>query len=261
MRGDMPDQAPIISKLYYDLNRYIAYCELNSKSNYVLPTIIFLSGFNSDMNGSKASALADYCASKDYGYLRFDYFGHGASSGHFIDGTIGRWLANTLEVIDKLTSGQVILIGSSMGGWLMLLAALARPEKIAGLIGIAAAPDFTEELIWHGLTPEQQDQIASQGQIALPNLTPPISYQLITEARSHLLLHKPININCPVYLLHGMQDQDVPYTLSIELAKLLTSSDVTLKLVKSGDHRLSRPEDIKLLTSTLDELLNKHQGH
>jgi len=224
-----------------------------------LPGIVFLGGFRSDMTGAKALYLEEYCRRRGRAYVRFDYFGHGASSGDFALGTIGRWRDDAVAVIDSLTKGKQILVGSSMSGWIMLLAALARPERIAGLVGIAGAPDFTEELLWIRLTPAQRREIDEQGCVVQPSDYDPAGYlytrALIEDGRRHLLLGKPIPINVPVRLLHGMRDESVPWRLSLRLAELLASQDVVVTLVKDGDHRLSTPADLALLAQTLDALI------
>jgi pimeloyl-ACP methyl ester carboxylesterase len=224
-----------------------------------LPGIVFLGGFRSDMTGTKALFLEEYCRERGRAYVRFDYFGHGASSGDFALGTIGRWRDDAVAVIDSLTQGKQILIGSSMSGWIMLLAALARPERIAALIGIAGAPDFTEELLWARLTPAQRREIEERGRVVLPSEYDSAGYlytrALIEDGRKHLLLGRPIPLDMPVRLLHGMRDESVPWRLSLDLAKRLRSRDVAVTLVKDGDHRLSTQADLARLARTLDALV------
>lgn len=220
------------------------------------PGIVFLGGFGSDMTGSKASALEDHCRAAGYGFLRFDYTGHGRSTGRFEDGTIGQWTADALFAIDRLTEGPQILIGSSMGGWIMLNVALARSERIAGLIGIAAAPDFTEELFWRRASTGERERLARDGVWYPPEEEGlPITARLIAEARRHLRMLAPIPIRCPVRLLQGMNDASVPWQTASRLAGNLVSDDVVVSLVKSGDHRLSTPDDLARLTTTLDALV------
>jgi pimeloyl-ACP methyl ester carboxylesterase len=210
------------------------------------------------MTGTKALFLEGYCRRSGRGFVRFDYFGHGASSGDFAAGTISRWRDDTVAVIDSLTTGKQILVGSSMGGWVMLLAALARPERIAGLVGIAGAPDFTEELLWPRLTPAQRCEIERQGRVVLPSDYDPAGYlytrALIEDGRRHLLLGGAIPLAVPIRLLHGLRDPSVPWRLSLCLAERLASDDVALTLIKDGDHRLSRPRDLVRLAETLDAL-------
>ena len=212
------------------------------------------------MAGTKATFLDDVCAARGLPYVRFDYSGHGVSGGRFEDGTIGAWAEDAIAVIDHVADGPLILVGSSMGGWLMLLAALARPERVAGLIGLAPAPDFTEALIWNRLAAEAREQLMRDGRLAQPSAYADeptvITRGLIEEGRRHLLLSAPIGIRCPVRLLHGMADPDVPHRLSLDLAERLVSSDVRVTLIKDGDHRLSRAEDLALLGATIDELMD-----
>jgi pimeloyl-ACP methyl ester carboxylesterase len=223
------------------------------------PGIVFLGGFRSDMTGTKALFLKDYCRRRGRAFVRFDYFGHGASSGDLAQGTIGRWRDDAIGVIDSLTTGPQILVGSSMGGWIMLLAALARPGRMAGLVGIAGAPDFTEELLWPRLSPAQREEIIERGAVVLPSGYDPAGYlytrALIEDGRRHLLLRAPVALDLPVRLLHGLADESVPWQLSLRLAERLASQDVAVTLVKDGDHRLSTPADLARLGQTLDALI------
>ncbi len=224
------------------------------------PTVVFLPGFRSDMNGDKAAALATYCAGRGQAMLRFDYSGHGASGGAFEDGTIGRWADDALAVIDQLADGPLLLVGSSMGGWIALLAARERPERVVGLLGIAAAPDFTEVLMWQAMSFEQRAELMSTGVLVLPSQYSdpyPITRTLIEDGRNHLLLQKPIALDCPVRLLHGQCDPDVPWEFALRIADQLSSRDVQVILVKDGDHRLSRPQDLALLRQTVGALLGE----
>ena len=223
------------------------------------PGVVFLGGFMSDMTGTKAQALDRFCAARGQAFLRFDYFGHGASSGAFKDATVGRWKADALAVLDDLTEGPQVLVGSSLGGWIMLLAALARPQRVRALVGIAAAPDATEDLMWAELGTEQRAALLRDGFLRLPSEYDPAGYiytrALIEEGRQHLVMRTPIPLACPVRLLHGMRDPDVPWKTSLALAENLESRDVAVTLVKDGDHRLSTDEDLALLTRTLEPLL------
>lgn len=236
---------------------FIAYHKLDGKKNNI--GIIFLSGFMSDMSGIKATALHEFCQKNSYSYVRFDYFGHGKSSKKFTDCNIGTWKQNVLDVIDNLTTGKQILVGSSMGGWLMLLAALERPERIAGLIGIASAPDFTEHLIWEQMNKQEQQELLTNKIYNLKSEFSdnpyPVTLDLIEEGRKHLLLGKTIPIHCPVRLIHGLKDSDVPSSISTELALNLASSNVKVKMVENGDHRMSTPENIELLCNTLEDMV------
>jgi pimeloyl-ACP methyl ester carboxylesterase len=222
------------------------------------PTAVFLPGYMSDMTGAKALLTQEFCAEHGLRCLRLDYSGHGASGGAFTDGTISRWTDDALALIDRLTQGPLMLVGSSMGGWIALLAALARPVRIAGLIGIAAAPDFTEELIWQAMMPAERAQMERDGVLQVPSLYGdpyPVTAALLADGRTRLLMHQPIPLHCPVRLLHGQRDPDVPWQTSLRLAERLQSDDVQVTLVKDGDHRLSRPSDLTLLRRGLAELL------
>ena len=217
------------------------------------PMLVFLPGFASDMAGAKAMALVAACAASGRAMLRFDYSGHGASAGAFAEGTIGRWRDDALAAIDRLTAGPLLLVGSSMGGWIALLVALARPGRVAGLVGVAAAPDFTERLMWQAMAPREQAALLAQGHLDLPSQYGPptrVTRALIEDGRRHLLLDAPIPLACPVRLLHGQRDPDVPWETALTLADRLAGADVRVVLVKDGDHRLSRPADLALLART-----------
>jgi pimeloyl-ACP methyl ester carboxylesterase len=235
------------------------------------PGLFWLSGYKSDMKGTKAEALAHWAASGGRACVRFDYSGHGESGGAFTDGTIGRWLADTVAVFDACCAGPQILVGSSMGGWLALL--LARELKrrppvsaavqggpapsIAGMVLIAPAVDFTEELMWKRFTPEIKRALAENGVWERPSQYAPEPYpvtrQLIEEGRNHLLLGGMIETGCPVRILQGVEDPDVPWRHAVELTSRLASDDVVLTLVKDGDHRLARPEDIERMLHAVAE--------
>jgi len=223
------------------------------------PGVVFLGGFTSDMTGIKATTLERWCRGRGQAFVRFDYSGHGASSGRFADGTIGCWTQEALAVLDELTDGPQILVGSSMGAWLMLLAALARPERIAALLGLACAADFTEYLLWDRLDESLRDRLRRERVITLPSpYGEPylIAMNLIEEAARHRLLERPeLPIRCPVRLIHGMADADVPWRTSLRVMEQLASPDARLILVKDGEHTLSREQDLLLLTRTLGELL------
>ena len=211
------------------------------------------------MTGTKALFLEDYCHRRGLAYVRFDYFAHGRSGGDFAAATISRWRDDAVAVVDSLTTDRQILIGSSMGGWIMLLAALARPQRIAGLVGIAGAPDFTEEQLWPRLSPAQRREIAEKGSVVLPSEFDPTGYlytnRLIEDGKHHLLLGAPIPLDVPVRLLHGLADPSVPWQMSLRLAERLAARDVAVTLVKGGDHRLSTPSDLARLAQTLDALI------
>ena len=220
------------------------------------PGVMFCGGFMSDMTGTKATALEAHCRRIGRAFVRFDYSGHGESGGAFRDGTIGGWRDDALAVLDRVASGPQVLVGSSMGGWIVLLLALARPERIAGLVGVAAAPDFTEDLIWSALDDEGRRTLAETGEIVMPcdyGEDPyPITMGLIEEGRDHLLLRAPIAISCPVHLLQGMRDEDVPWRTALQIAEQVECERVTVELAKDGDHRLSRDEDLARLTAAVE---------
>lgn len=219
------------------------------------PTVVFLPGFRSAMDGDKALALAAWCARTGRAMLRLDYSGHGRSEGRFSCGTIGRWTDDALFLLDR-TEGPLVLVGSSMGGWIALLLALRRPDRVAALVGVAAAPDFTERLMWDAMAPHEQAALRRLGTLEIP--TPygapfPLTFRLIEEARAHLLLDAPIAIRCPVRLLHGQADAEVPWEFAPRLAARLASADVRTTLVKDATHRFSRPQDLALLVQVVSE--------
>lgn len=221
------------------------------------PTLVFLPGYMSDMEGGKASALDAWAADQGRGFLRFDYAGCGISSGAFEEQPLARWRDDVLAMLDSVVEGPAVLVGSSMGGWLMLLAALARPSQVKALVGIAAAPDFTA---W-GFSEEQKLTILSEGRLVEDSPygdTPYVTSRAFWESGESLrLMHAPIEIDCPVRLIHGQKDEDVPWTWSIEIARQLRSADVQTLLVKDGDHRLSREFDLDLLTGTVAALMER----
>ena len=238
----------------------LAYQTTPGSSSNSLPGIIFLPGFMSDMNGEKASAIENFALEHGQSCVRFDYFGHGHSSGNFTDGHIGIWAKDALAVLDELTEGPQLLVGSSMGGWLMLLTAMARPERIAGLIGIAAAPDFTEDLLKEELTPEQLEEVEGKGFTLIPSdfgNDHIYTRALFDEGRKHLVLRDKIAVNCPVRLLHGLKDDVVPWHTAIAIQEKLLGTDVKIILVKNGDHRLSAALDLECLIDTLATLVKR----
>ena len=223
-----------------------------------LPGLIFMSGFMSDMNGSKALALEQHCRERGLAFLRFDYMGHGNSSGNFADGTIGLWAENALTAFDELTEGPQIIIGSSMGGWMMILTAVSRPERVAGLVGIAAAPDFTEDLLPKQLTEIQLSKIQEDGFVVIPSeyeIPYTITKNLLDDGTQHLVLRNEIPVDCPVRLLHGLEDTSVPWETALKIQNMVRSNDVEVTLIKNGDHRLSREEDLEKLKKTVMEIV------
>jgi pimeloyl-ACP methyl ester carboxylesterase len=227
------------------------------------PGLFWLSGFHSDMRGTKAVALEAWAAGRDRACVRFDYSGHGESGGAFVDGTIGRWLEETIAVFEQFCDGPQVVIGSSMGGWMALLLARemarrpARRVSLAGLVLIAPAPDFTEELMWKGFSPEIRHQIETNGVWLRPSAYGepyPITRALIEEGRNHLLLGGSIDVGCPVRILQGAQDPDVPWQHAFALAHRLPADDVVLTMIQDGDHRLSRPQDIARIIAAVAEI-------
>jgi len=226
------------------------------------PTVVFLPGFMSDMTGDKAAAVAAWCALRGRACLRLDYSGHGASGGRFADGTISRWTADALAVIDHCTAGEIVLIGSSMGGWIALNIARTRATEIAALIGIAAAPDFTEDLMWPAFSEATRAKLLADGELRTPSAyggEQIITRALIEDGRDNLVLRAPLPITCPIRLLQGQLDPDVPWRTALRIAEHVTGADVRVTLIKDGDHRLSRPQDIALLLSTLATLLGEYR--
>jgi len=239
---------------------YVAYHKVDaaparadpSSSGALSAGLVWLGGFRSDMEGSKALALDAWARETGRAYVRFDYQGHGVSSGDFIDGTIGSWKDDAIAVIDALTDGPQILVGSSMGGWIALLAALARPERVAGLILIAPAPDFTERLMWPAFSADVRATIERDGVYYEPSeysdAPTPITLKLIEDGRRHLLYgNDPIAITCPVRIIQGLDDPDVPWRHALQLVDRLKSADIEFTRVTGGDHRLSTDSDLARL--------------
>lgn len=233
----------------------IAYIKQEGK-NPALPTVVFLHGFHSDMRGSKAQFLADECAKTAQSYLRFDYSGHGESEGDFKDGTIGQWMNDAIDAIDELTHGKLILVGSSMGGWIGLLAALARKDRIAGFIGLAAAPDFTKWMRKE-FSAAQKEMLAHNGYFLRESDYGdpyPITLHFLEDGNDYCLLEGPIDLDVPVRLVQGMVDVDVPWQTAQKIADKMTGQDKEVYLQEDGDHRLSREEDLALLARLVREL-------
>ena len=227
------------------------------------PGLFWLSGFNSDMQGTKAVALDAWAAEHGRAFVRFDYSGHGESGGKFTDGTIGRWLEESVAIFERFCEGPQVVIGSSMGGWIALLLARELAKRgegrgsLAGLVLIAPAPDFTEALMWNGFAPEVRDEIMTKGVWHRPSQYGdpyPITRALIVEGRNHLLLGSAIEVGCPVRILQGAQDPDVPWQHAFALAQRLPSEDVELTMIQDGDHRLSRPQDIARIVAAVEEI-------
>ena len=243
--------------LTLDGRNQIAFRRIDGKT----PGIVFLCGHGSDMNGTKAIHLEAWAMRNEISFTRFDYSGHGESDGKFLETNISDWTADAIDIIDNVTSGTQILVGSSLGGWIMLNVALARPDRVAGLVGIAAAPDFTDDLIWDQLDEQQQKVMERDGQIALPN---PYSdepviypYHLITDGRQHFRLRGALDIHVPVRLLHGMDDEEVPLQTSTKIADCLPAGDVRVMHVPGAGHRFSSPDQLDLIEETVADLVAK----
>ena len=236
----------------------IAYHKLSGKG----PGIVFFGGFASDMSGTKALAIETFARRSGQAFLRFDYQGHGESSGEFRDGTISKWLSDSIAVIIAQTNGPQIFVGSSMGGWISLLAAVQCPDRVAALVGIASAPDFTEDLMWDKFDESIRNKLRKDGIYfeATEYADNPyaVTLQLIEDGRKHLLLRDKLTISVPIRLLHGMADSDVPYQVSIRLAEHIDTGDVEVTLIKGGDHRLSREKDLTTLMMTIEKLTNEY---
>ena len=223
------------------------------------PTFVFLPGFGSDMKGHKATHLTEHAKWRGLATLRLDYSGHGASEGAFEAGTIGQWCRDVLAVVDRTTEGKLIVAGSSMGGWIALLAALARPERVAGLLLIAPAPDFTEWGLSANFTDAQREAMARDGEVRIPtawNEALRITRALIEDGHQHRLLGGEIPVACPVRIVHGQADEQVPWEIALKVAERITGPDVRVTLVKDGGHRLSRPADLAELCANLDALVD-----
>jgi len=222
------------------------------------PTVVWLGGFRSDMTGTKAQALAEWAARAGRAYVRFDYFAHGESSGDFRAGTITRWREDALAVLDELAAGEVVLIGSSMGGWIACLAALARPGRVRAMVLIAPAADFTEKLIEPSLDAAARAALAADGVWLEPSPygePNPITAGLLEDGARWSILPGPVPVAAPVRILQGGQDDAVPWTHALELAQALKGDDVVFTLVKDGDHRLSRAQDIARLIAAVEEVV------
>ena len=224
------------------------------------PGLMFLGGFASDMTGTKAQHLEAWAKSKGRAFLRFDYSGHGHSSGEFEDGCIGDWLEDATAAIDKLTTGPQILIGSSMGGWLSLLLAKKRPERVIGLVTIAAAPDFTEDSMWAGFDEAQRAALATDKRIQIPSdYGDPytITERLIEDGRAHLVLRDPLNLPFPTRFLQGTEDKDVSQSVALKLLEHATGPNIRLVLLKGADHRFSEPDALQLIFDAVENVLQQ----
>ena len=229
-----------------------------------LPGVVFLGGFRSDMTGTKAMALEDWARRTGRAFLRMDYSGHGQSSGAFEDGAIGDWFADAAAVIDALTEGPQVLVGSSMGGWIALLLARRMPGRIAGLVTIAAARDFTEDGFWAGFDASQRARLMEDGRVELPSEYSDdpnvITRRLIVDGRDHLVMRQPLSLPFPSRLLQGTNDADVPVDWALRLLDHAQGPDLRLTLVKGADHRFSDPPCLALIESAVEEVLSRAAG-
>ena len=252
-----PPEIPATELAYFDPGdgRRIAYRLREPKAG--APTVLFLPGYASDMEGTKAESIDAFCATRGLGCLRMDYSGTGSSGGEFADGTLFRWLEEVLAVVDMLTEGPLIVAGSSMGGWLALHAALKRPSRVKALLGIAAAPDFTD---W-GFSVEEKEALNLDGKLERPNPygpEPSVTYlAFAASGETHRLLYSPIDLTIPIRLVHGELDEDVPMGVPIKLLADLRSSDVQLRLIKGAGHRLSEPHEIHAILTELVGLVER----
>ncbi|WP_297774416.1 alpha/beta hydrolase [uncultured Roseovarius sp.] len=224
------------------------------------PGVVFLGGFKSDKDGTKALWLDDWAHAAGRAFLRFDYSGHGQSSGEFTQGSIGDWAADARAAIEGLTEGPQILVGSSMGGWIALLLARVKPERVAGLVTIAAAPDFTENSMWAGFDADQREILMREGQVALPSdYGEPyvITRRLIEDGRENLVLRQPLNLPFPVRFLQGTADEDVDKSVALQLLEHATGPDMRLVLVDGADHRFSNADCLTLIGSAVDEVIDR----
>ncbi len=258
MQSFSDDSAPPEQTLERPGGIALAYHRVQADNAASGPGVVFLTGYLSDMSGSKALHLEGHCRDRGQAFVRFDYRGHGRSGGRFEDGTIGAWRDDAIAVLDALTEGPQILVGSSMGGWIAVLAALARPDRVAGLITVAAAVDMTADMIWPQLDGRDRATLRRDGRLERPSPYGDapfvVTWALMEEAERHVLLRAPIEIACSARLLHGMRDPDVPWRQSVRLMERLAAEDVRLLLIKDGGHRLSDPEHLALLTGAVDEL-------
>ncbi|MEE2859910.1 MAG: alpha/beta fold hydrolase [Pseudomonadota bacterium] len=224
------------------------------------PGVVFLGGFRSDMQGTKAVHLQDWARARGRAFLRFDYSGHGESGGRFEDGCIGDWCEDAISAIEALTEGPQLLVGSSMGGWISLLIARSMPRRMAGLVTIAAAPDFTERGFWAGFSENHRAALMRDGQVPVPSeYGEPlvITRRLIEDGRRHLVLDQPLHLPFPVRMLQGTADEDVPASWSQDLLNHTTGPDIRLTLVKGADHRFSTPDCLRLITDSVEALVQK----
>lgn len=233
----------------------LAYMKREAKADAI--TLVWLCGYHSDMSGSKASIMDEFASENTLGSLKFDYSGHGQSDGTFEHGTISKWLSEAQFMLDSLISGNVVLVGSSMGGWLALLLAINNPSKVCGMVLSAPAPDFTEDLMWAGFDENQKREIMETGFWLRPNdydAPHKVTKELIEDGRNHLITNAQINIDVPIRIIHGMEDKDVPFMRSVDLVQKVRGQDVKLVLMKNGGHRLSEPNELLVLKAAINDV-------
>ncbi len=240
--------------------RRLAYDQIDGAG----PGVVFLGGFRSDKDGTKALYLEDWAARRGRAFLRFDYSGHGQSSGDFLEGSIGEWFEDALAIINALTLGPQVLVGSSMGGWIALLVARAAPDMVAGLVTIAAAPDFTEDSMWAGFDAGQRERLVANGRVELPSDYSDEPYiitrQLIEDGRNHLVLRSPMPMPFPARFLQGTDDTDVDRSVADRLLEHAQGDDIRLTLVKGADHRFSTPDCLALIVHSLEDVIARAGG-
>ncbi len=256
LRGDKPRGKTVTRPSYFECKngRRIAYHQTAGDT----PGVVFLGGFKSDMEGTKAIHLEDWARAQGRAFLRLDYSGHGQSSGDFEEGCIGEWAEDAFAVIDAVCEGPQVLVGSSMGGWIALLTIKRMPDRIAGFVGIAAAPDFTEDSMWSGFTTAQRAKLIGDGQVALPSeYGDPyiITRKLIEDGRDQLVLRAAINLPFPVRLLQGTADADVKLSVALRLLEQAKGDDIRLTLIKGADHRFSTPECLTQIEQAVADVL------
>ena len=251
----------MVNSSFFEINdgQKLAFSQvIDGKNRKNLPGVVFLSGLKSDKEGTKAVFLSKWAEENDRDFLRFDYRGHGASSGIFEDTSISDWLDDTKRIVAGLTSGPQILVGSSLGGWISLLFARRFPEKVAGIIGIAAAPDFTAQYTSKNLTQDQRQELLTTGKLSFYSeyFEQPliITQKLIEDGNNNLVLTKEQSIDCPVRLFHGSNDEDVPLSTSINILEKIRSNDMQLQIIKGVDHRFSTPDCLKLIQKAVEQV-------
>ena len=246
----------MVEFLETDAGRRIAYVKTEGRG----PTVVFLGGFMSDMEGSKAQYLEAWAQAEGRAYVRFDYSGHGQSDGRFVDGVIGDWCADARAVIEAVAQGPLVLVGSSMGGWISLLLSRAMGDRVVGLVTIAAAPDFTEDGMWAGFDAAQRKELQETGLVYLPSDYGdpyPITRRLIEEGRDNLVMRSPLRFGFAVRMLQGTEDTAVTRETALRLLDHIEADDMRLSFVKGGDHSLSNEDNLKMIVSEIEDVLER----